>query len=68
MDTLKSLSKNHPYVVVPHGATVELAKKFKVSRQTVSAALNFKTINELSDKIRTSAIKDYFGYRIKPKQ
>lgn len=46
-------------ILYEKGTIPKLAKRFRVSEQTVRAALRFATSNERSDLIREVALKDY---------
>ena len=48
-------------IIVPHGAIVELARRFKVSEGTVRAALRYVADTPTQAAIRSAALEEFGG-------
>lgn len=48
-------------IIVPHGAIVELARRYGVSEGTVRAAMRFMADTPIQAAIRSAALKEYGG-------
>lgn len=48
-------------IIVPHGAIVELARRFGVSEGTVRAALRYMSDTQQQAAIRAAALEEFGG-------